>query len=446
MSETISRREAATMLGAGFLTGTATRPPHRPSAQDRSQILNVRDFGARGDGSTDDTQAFRDAIAAAPQWGVVIVPPGFYILRDTVPCSKDRFTLMGYGSVDSGPEAAIIRYIGDGIALDAFNAEFNRVSMRFANLTLQGEGAGTGLRLNSQRAHIENCSFTDFATGLQLTDSGQNLVESAIYRCVFARCREFGIDVAGAHTTDGFINDTIVMESEVGIRITNANGWLLSGNHVYGCGVGIRLAGSMVRVQSNFLEVVNRPRPVGLEITLNGADEMSVVMGGVFVANMEGATLLKLIATAGSRIIVSSNQFFVWEGGREVTGIAVEGSGTLYGTLTFNNFSPHLANRVTGAPAETQFIHFSGDQLWTQANQLHLSRWSRTPTVLVGDGNGNADLASGSLRLQSQSRLHSGSGRPESRLGADGDFYFRSDGGSGSALYYKSRGRWAAIA
>lgn len=46
--------------------------------------INVRRFGARGDGKTDDTAAIREAIAALPpRGGVLFFPPGHY-LSDTI--------------------------------------------------------------------------------------------------------------------------------------------------------------------------------------------------------------------------------------------------------------------------------------------------------------------------------------------------------------------------
>ncbi len=50
--------------------------------------INVRRFGARGDGQTDDTAAIREALAALPpKSGVLFFPPGHY-LTDTIPAPE----------------------------------------------------------------------------------------------------------------------------------------------------------------------------------------------------------------------------------------------------------------------------------------------------------------------------------------------------------------------
>jgi len=52
----------------------------------RQRVLTVQDFGAVGDGMTDDTSAFNDAITAAVTSGIgtVIVPPGMYLIDASV--------------------------------------------------------------------------------------------------------------------------------------------------------------------------------------------------------------------------------------------------------------------------------------------------------------------------------------------------------------------------
>ena len=54
-----------------------------------SAIFNVKDYGAKGDNETDDTTAFRSALAAASSanGGDVFVPPGLFVIAGnlTVP-------------------------------------------------------------------------------------------------------------------------------------------------------------------------------------------------------------------------------------------------------------------------------------------------------------------------------------------------------------------------
>lgn len=53
-------------------------------------------YGARGDASTDDTNAFKAALASGKT--VIIVPPGTYMISDTLQVPSNR-TIVGYGVV-----------------------------------------------------------------------------------------------------------------------------------------------------------------------------------------------------------------------------------------------------------------------------------------------------------------------------------------------------------
>jgi len=72
-----------------------------------SQRVNVRDFGARGDGLHDDTQAFVSAAnALKPSGGELYVPAGEYILSPSGPSPRGGLELFGQSN---------ITLIGDGL-------------------------------------------------------------------------------------------------------------------------------------------------------------------------------------------------------------------------------------------------------------------------------------------------------------------------------------------
>lgn len=79
------------------------------AATDGSTWINVQDYGATGDGSTDDTTAIQDAIDAAAATaasgaigGIVFVPKGIYILNGASGLSvKNRVRLVGAGRAAS---------------------------------------------------------------------------------------------------------------------------------------------------------------------------------------------------------------------------------------------------------------------------------------------------------------------------------------------------------
>lgn len=50
-----------------------------------ADVVNVRDFGAKGNGITDDTAAFKAAAKFAARGAIIYVPSGSYVLTETVP-------------------------------------------------------------------------------------------------------------------------------------------------------------------------------------------------------------------------------------------------------------------------------------------------------------------------------------------------------------------------
>lgn len=57
--------------------------------------LDVRDYGALGDNSTDDYAAIQAAINACPEGGTVIFPPGIYRVTDSLVIGRRNITLQG---------------------------------------------------------------------------------------------------------------------------------------------------------------------------------------------------------------------------------------------------------------------------------------------------------------------------------------------------------------
>src|SRR5687767_14163583 len=63
---------------------------------------NVRDFGARGVGSTDDTGAIQRAIDSLRRGGVVYLPAGTYRITRTLRISVDGVAIEGAGGHTAG--------------------------------------------------------------------------------------------------------------------------------------------------------------------------------------------------------------------------------------------------------------------------------------------------------------------------------------------------------
>lgn len=100
---------------------TATGSTNPRSLGDRfADVVNVKDFGARGDGVTDDTAAINAAISAAGAagGGLVFIPPGVYALSNSNPlaASWDNYRAIYVGANDvhllgAGIGATVLRLL-----------------------------------------------------------------------------------------------------------------------------------------------------------------------------------------------------------------------------------------------------------------------------------------------------------------------------------------------
>ncbi len=112
----------------------AGAPADRSAAERFADLLNVRDFGAVGDGAADDSAAFLAADAA----GGCFAPPGNYriataltlanplILWDSAHLTVDGVTLTLSGSFDCGTRLAFATVAGGNVILNAATTAVSR--------------------------------------------------------------------------------------------------------------------------------------------------------------------------------------------------------------------------------------------------------------------------------------------------------------------------------
>ena len=183
-----------------------------------SVSMNIKDFGAKGDGKSDDTPALLAAMKKAKTGnGTIYFPTGTYCIHPVrVP---SHITLKGdsnWAYANKGnkdPEfqgrTTLKALSGDARALlDCYDARGTRI----IGLTLDGDKQGKSMhgiyaRHTGCELHIvvEDCRINHF------TGSGIRLEKAwvfAIRRCLVMRNDEHGIDCTGGY--DGWVIDTML--------------------------------------------------------------------------------------------------------------------------------------------------------------------------------------------------------------------------------------------
>ena len=284
-ARTLSRREFA--MASGFLAGnaipalhpreTTDNPLQNPGLADTAQF-NVKDYGAAGNGSTDDAPAIQAAIAAAqatPYGGRVYFPPGiYYIGTTTISISRAGIVL------EMADSASYIRYAGSGYAISFAlpgAAQLHHCGLILVSVVCTN-AAGSGLYAKSpygffaDHAYFENGKRGTTATGITI-DTGETSRRTGYFatHCLLShvRCNGFlrgilfkggsqgGGDITTASTVENcFVNGQVGLSGSVGIEFQGSQQCTVRGGNLEVLSYGVRLVSTPSRCIGITLETV----------------------------------------------------------------------------------------------------------------------------------------------------------------------------------------------
>lgn len=146
------------------------------------ETVSIKDFGAVGDGTTDDTAAIQAAIAAVPYYGGQIhFPKGTYLISSTLALPEFvniKLTGEGNSSSNNGYSATTIKKAstlnGEAIVLNTDGSSIERLTVQ----GVSGNG-GDGILINASR-----CTLRDVSVFLMGNDGIRIGVDSpSTYNC-----------------------------------------------------------------------------------------------------------------------------------------------------------------------------------------------------------------------------------------------------------------------
>ncbi len=232
--------------------------------------VTVKDYGAVGDGSTDDTAAIQSALNAIPVVGAsgltrVFFPRGVYKITGELTISNGAI-IQG-----AGQSGTIIRT--NHSTAHMFNCS-TQERLRFADLRLDGatlvtKTGGSGIRLTSAAGSgtaspiIERCAIIGFNRNIDLVASGLAVIRDNYIVTPIANGVQIYIENtlspdSGDHQIYGNVIDAGAVTTAIGIDQKSSGGVKFFGNKVLGGAVGYRLDfqadTSILLIHSNSIE------------------------------------------------------------------------------------------------------------------------------------------------------------------------------------------------
>jgi hypothetical protein len=204
--------------------------------------INIKDYGAVGDGVTDDREAIQRAINAADDAGVYI-PSGVYAIGSTVTL-RDGIALFG-----DGPFASEIKQIGSGVFTGIYGTSVDHISIR--DLTVNGNRtirqAGLPAEEGDDGSNCIRIDAPDASPSTGITIHDVRLIDAShvglmIFNAEYVHLARITIDDTRRDGLDVWFNSRYVTISD--IIATNIGDDCISIN---GEGVEPHLAGTKVR-------------------------------------------------------------------------------------------------------------------------------------------------------------------------------------------------------
>lgn len=217
--------------------------PTPPPVQAAPPLDNVRDFGAKGDGTTDDTAAINKAVTDAKATGkTVFFPGGTYFHAGTLTFDGVKVTGVGYGSTLKANTA--------GSAEENTAVILKGASPSLTNLIVSCVGVNDND--DGFPESTEGCVVVDTATGFTVKNC--TLVQGNGMPAVFVTNSSTGSVSANSIDGTGGSQDT-------GVWVNGSQSITVSNNLMQNENVGVRLTGSTlgVAVTSNSIGTVTFP-------------------------------------------------------------------------------------------------------------------------------------------------------------------------------------------
>lgn len=269
-------------------------------------------FGAKGDGVTDDTQAFVTACDYAMSSGKRVVKlTKKYRLAQSVTIAGDKYLqLVIEGNAISGTNVEQARYldkpiniIAEGGLIAGFYVHFKNVGFKDYGVTARGS-----------RIRFEGCVFNKCNPAIRVLNTGDAsawIGEIFIDNCDFSLC-PVSIDASvgenGGYVKDSRIFDCTAIRGDVFLK-GKVSAWKIRGNHIYSSLPFSELSCGTMQIMDNYFDT----NQIAVDITVR-SDGICQFANNLFLkstvtkdANEKANPVCKIVAQARAFVSFEGN-------------------------------------------------------------------------------------------------------------------------------------------
>ena len=379
-----NKKISAQTLG-NYLPVISTGSTTSRSLKDRfADTVNVKDFGAKGDGITDDTASIQAAIDSKyPKGGVVYIPSGKYKVSSTIVLPQNIYIVgdgAGYNNLYSSTDFKLygsILELAAGSNMDVVNATYipragEPIPTGPDDVRHQGGIVGICIHGNkSANQSVNAVDLNNLGNGIIIKGVSNVIIDRVL--CV--RCAENGIYVGSYDYGGGVISPNNMMWGNVQSLGNAGNGFSLSGGDQqygvltggYNGGSGILYSGgnsafSKVLTWNNashgiyFLNAQATTICSSLSydnknngILVSSCEQINII-GSVFKNNGRDSSALSInrcgirLSTALSNVVISGVSSYDDSDGTQQYGLYSSDAGNTVNLGSINSFGNSISN------------------------------------------------------------------------------------------------------